>query len=198
MADDLLLPPRRPPRRPPRPAGAHDLLHGPLGRAGLDARRRRLLSAASGRVLEVGAALDGRALADAPFPDATFDTVVCTLVLCRVPDLDAALAAVRRLLAPGGRLLFLEHVRAPGARGRIQALAAPVWERTAGGCHPDRDTPAAIRRAGLVITDIERFRVPLGGPLLSPAVQGVARPRVVDVGGAVDGHEGTVGGRARP
>lgn len=90
-------------------------------------------------------------------PDASFDSVVCTLVLCTVADQAVALREVRRLLAPDGRLLFLEHVRSPGLRGRVQAIATPVWSATAGaGCHLDRRTLDAIRDAGFVIDRCER------------------------------------------
>lgn len=90
-------------------------------------------------------------------PDRSFDTIVCTLVLCTVVDQAVALREVRRLLAPGGRLLFLEHVRSPGWRGRVQELTTPVWAATAGaGCHLDRRTLDAIRDAGFVIDRCER------------------------------------------
>lgn len=177
-------------------AALYDPLMGLADRAGLAERRRRLISEASGRVLEVGAgtglnlrhyrnvesvtvtepdaAMHKRLLArvaDAAvpvevhelpieatgLPDASFDTVVCTLVLCTVIDQAAALREIRRLLAPDGRLLFLEHVRSPGLRGRVQAVASPLWSATAGaGCHLDRRTLDAIRDAGFVIDRCER------------------------------------------
>lgn len=112
---------------------------------------------------------------EAPFPPESFDTVVSVLALCSVPDLDAALGAVRRLLRRDGSFLFLEHVRGAGVTGRAQAAGAPGWCRWAGGCRPDRDVPAAVRRAGLVITDIDRFRLPLAQPLVAPAVRATAR-----------------------
>ncbi len=104
---------------------------------------------------------------DSGLPDASFDTVVTTLVLCTVPDQDSALAEIRRLLKPQGRLLFLEHVRAPGAAGRLQEMATPLWSRLAAGCHLDRPTLEAMRRSGLAITDCERRGV---------LAQGLARP----------------------
>ncbi len=105
---------------------------------------------------------------DSRLPDAFADTVVCSLVLCTVPSQATALAEIRRLLKPDGRLLFLEHVRVPGFRGRFQSAATPLWSRTCGsGCHLDRNTLDAIRDAGFAITDCQR-----SGPL----VQGVAVP----------------------
>lgn len=90
-------------------------------------------------------------------PDSSFDTVVCTLVLCTVSDQAVALAEIRRLLKPDGRLLFLEHVRAPGWRGRLQGVATPAWSATVGaGCHLDRRTLDAIRDAGFVIDRCDR------------------------------------------
>jgi len=100
---------------------------------------------------------------------------VCTLVLCTVDDLPGSLARLRSWLTPAGRLLFLEHVRAFGARGRIQSLATPVWSRIVPGCHLDRDPVVAMRDAGFAVTDCERFHMPLGNALVGAAVQGAAR-----------------------
>ncbi len=85
-----------------------------------------------------------------PFPDASFDTVVSTYTLCTIPDPVAALREMRRVLAPGGKLLFSEHGLAPDRRvaswqGRLQ----PCWSSLAGGCMLDRDIPALFRQAGL-------------------------------------------------
>jgi SAM-dependent methyltransferase len=113
---------------------------------------------------------------DATFPDGSFDTVVSTLTLCTVPDLDAALATVRRVLKPGGHLLFIEHVRARGLQGVAQRVSAPVWTRMAAGCHPDRDILGAMRTNGLAVTDCDRFRIRLTpNPIINWAVQGVAK-----------------------
>lgn len=116
-----------------------------------DAAMRRRLVARAGdaavpvEVVDVPAESTG-------LPDASFDTVVCTLVLCTVGDPAASLAEIRRVLKPAGKLLFLEHVRSPGWKGRVQAAATPAWAATAGaGCHLDRRTLDAIRQAGFVI-----------------------------------------------
>ena len=137
------------------------------------AMRERLLV----RVPESAATVEVHeaAVEDAPFPDESFDTVVSTLTLCTVDDLGRALAEVRRLLAPGGRLLFIEHVLATGLQGLAQRASAPVWTRVAAGCHPDRDILGAMRANGLAITDCDHFRMRLtADPLINQALQGGA------------------------
>ena len=124
----------------------------------------------------VAAGIDDPGLGDLGVPDGGFDTVVCTLVLCTVPDAGRAAARIGRLLAPGGRVLFLEHVRGPGARGAIQHLVTPLWKVLVPGCHLDRDAVLSLRGAGLLPTDYERVRLPLG-PLASPGVVGPAVAR---------------------
>jgi ubiquinone/menaquinone biosynthesis C-methylase UbiE len=112
-----------------------------------------------------------------PFPDGSFDTVVSTLVLCTVRDQPAALAEIRRVLAPGGVLLFLEHVRAedPGL-ARWQDRLDPLWRHVGHGCRCNRDTAAALAAAGLRAERLERGRLPKAAPLVRPAIEGVARP----------------------
>jgi SAM-dependent methyltransferase len=113
-----------------------------------------------------------------PARSGAFDTAVSTLVLCTVPDPAVALAELHRVLRPGGRLLFWEHVRAEGAAlaGVQRALDATVWPRLGGGCHVHRDTVGAIEAAGFVVAEVDRFRLPgRGAPLpLSPQALGVA------------------------
>jgi ubiquinone/menaquinone biosynthesis C-methylase UbiE len=109
-----------------------------------------------------------------PFADATFDTVVSTLVLCTVHDLDAALAEVRRVLAPGGRLLLIEHVRASSSRlERWQDRLARPWGAFAAGCRCNQPTVARLEAAGLrVELEADRWR---GMPaLVAPLVVGTA------------------------
>jgi SAM-dependent methyltransferase len=108
-----------------------------------------------------------------PFPDASFDVAVATLVLCTVPDLDCALGEIRRVLRPGGELRFLEHVRAATPRwARVQDLLTPVWRRVAAGCHPNRDTAAAIERGGFRMRELGRHAF---GPYPArPFIRGVA------------------------
>ena len=110
-----------------------------------------------------------------PFADASFDTVVCTLTLCTVQDVRATLAEVRRVLVPGGRLLFIEHVRAESARdARMQDRITPIWRRIGHGCHPNRATVAAIEAAGLVLERVERGKLPRAPRIVEPLASGVA------------------------
>jgi len=88
-----------------------------------------------------------------------FDAGVCALVLCTVPDQASALAELFRVIRPGGELRFYEHVvsRQP-LLANLQHLAdATLWPRVVGGCHPNRDTGAAIARAGFEVESCERF-----------------------------------------
>ena len=112
-----------------------------------------------------------------PFPDGTFDAVVATFVLCSVDDPRAVLAEIARVLAPGGRLHFLEHVRA--ADGTLLARAQDAVERThrivGGGCRPNRRTEAAIAATpGLTITERETGNLPGHLPFVRPCIWGAA------------------------
>jgi ubiquinone/menaquinone biosynthesis C-methylase UbiE len=116
-----------------------------------------------------------RAGADAvPFADGAFDTVVATLVLCTVPDLGATLRELHRVLAPGGTLLFLEHVRSPDPRlARWQDRLRPVHQVLGHGCQCNRDTLGAIERSPLRLVGFERFALP-APPHIRPGVAGSA------------------------
>jgi ubiquinone/menaquinone biosynthesis C-methylase UbiE len=84
--------------------------------------------------------------------DASFDSIVCTFTLCTIPDALAALKEMRRVLKPGGRLLFCEHGLAPDAAVvRWQHRLTPLWKPLAGGCHLNRDIPALIQAGGFHI-----------------------------------------------
>jgi ubiquinone/menaquinone biosynthesis C-methylase UbiE len=112
-----------------------------------------------------------------PVESASVDTVVATLVFCTIPDPGAALREMRRVLNPEGRLLFLEHVRADQPRlARWQDRIQPVWSFFGAGCHPNRDTPAAMERAGFALDEIVRF--PFSPNLIvdKPHVRGIGRP----------------------
>jgi SAM-dependent methyltransferase len=209
---------------PPRP---HDPSFGKsYARVGpkMDARgatdhRRRLLEAAHGSVVEIGAgygatfplypaAVTGvlalepdstlrelaiRAAIEAPVPvtvqdgvaeslpapDGSVDVVVSSLVLCSVAEPSVVLAEVARALRPGGLLLFYEHVRsAHRLLAAVEDLATPLWSRMAGGCHPNRDTAAAIAGAGLTVQAVERFGFSVlpGNPPLAHVLGVAAKP----------------------
>ena len=113
--------------------------------ADLSWERAQARITASGMPVErVG--LDGAVL---PVPDASVDTVVSTWTMCTIPDIDGALAEVRRVLRPGGRLRFVEHSLAPTPRvAGVQRAIQPVWGPAAGGCHVDRDIVGLLRGAG--------------------------------------------------
>ena len=110
------------------------------------------------RIAQAGldVALVGLSAEQIPLPDASFDTVLITYTLCTMPDPPAALREMRRVLAPGGRLLFCEHGRAPDESvRRWQDRLQPLWGKLAGGCHLGRDIPALLSW---------RDRLPEGSP----------------------------------
>lgn len=200
-------------------AMVYDLALANMERKFLRSRRKSLLSAASGRVLEIGAGtganlpfysgdlellvlsepeapmqkrLDARlersgreaklseAAAEAlPFAAESFDTVVCTLVLCTVADPERALSEVRRVLRPDGCLLFAEHVRADTPRlARWQDRLMRPWRWIGYGCTCNRPTLTYIRQAGLEPEIIEQGLLPGGTglpPIVRPFVLGRAR-----------------------
>jgi ubiquinone/menaquinone biosynthesis C-methylase UbiE len=96
-----------------------------------------------------------------PFASESFDTVVCTYTLCSVADPQRVLSELRRLLRPGGRLLFLEHGRAPDAQvQRWQDRIEPIWKPIAGGCHLTRPVTAAVRHGGFAVEPIGQGYLP--------------------------------------
>lgn len=114
---------------------------------------------------------------DLPFEDASFDVVVSTLVLCTVDDQPRALRELRRVLRPGGRLLFMEHVRSDDPKlARWQDRMLPLNVRIACGCHCNRPTLDGIRGAGFELTRLERDTLKHAPPFLRPLVVGAAQP----------------------
>jgi ubiquinone/menaquinone biosynthesis C-methylase UbiE len=109
-----------------------------------------------------------------PVSDTSADAVIITLVLCCVPDQRQALREILRVLKPGGRLVFIEHIAAAhGSRlRRIQNLVTPIWKWLGDGCHPNRETWAELERAGFSQVRYERVTAPL--PVVSPHMIGVA------------------------
>ena len=188
-------------------------------RAGQAETRRELMSAASGRTLEIGAGsgfniphYTGRVtelvvsdpsphmrellrerleadpppvgswvVADAdaealPFEDESFDTVTGGFIMCTIPDPAAALDEIARVLKPGGRYLFLEHVHAGEGTllGRIQDLIEIPHRYIAAGCHPNRRTWETIARSPLEIERLERGNQPKAPPSVKPTILGSA------------------------
>jgi SAM-dependent methyltransferase len=138
---------------------------------------RRLALAAARQTPVPIQVVDGTAEA-LPADDGAVDAVVASLVLCTVPNLDQALAEVRRVLCPGGRLRFYDHVRAEDQRlARWQDRLERPWGWLVGGCHPNRDTVAAITAAGLQVVQLDRFDLMAMPPLARPHVLGLAERR---------------------
>jgi ubiquinone/menaquinone biosynthesis C-methylase UbiE len=117
-----------------------------------------------------------RSAEELPFDAASFDTVVTTWVLCSIPEPLRALGEMRRVLAPDGRLLFVEHGLAPDASVRTwQRRLNPLWRRVSGGCNLDRGIDELLARAGFRIATLDRFY--LRGPrLLTATYEGTAVP----------------------
>ena len=98
---------------------------------------------------------------DIPLDDNSADTVVLTYTLCTIPGWKAALEQMRRVLKPGGKLLFSEHGRAPDdAVRRWQDRIDPLWTRLAGGCHLNRDIPGLLAQGGFDVRRLETMYLP--------------------------------------
>jgi ubiquinone/menaquinone biosynthesis C-methylase UbiE len=110
------------------------------------------------------------------FDTASFDTVVSTFTLCSIPDVQRALAEVRRVLRPGGEFIFLEHGLSPEpAVARWQRRINPAWKVVGDGCHLDRDTTGEVRRSGLELQQVRNFYLPKTLKFVGYMYLGVAR-----------------------
>ena len=112
-----------------------------------------------------------------PLPDRSFDTIVATLVFCTVDDPPQAVAEAARLLKPDGQMLLIEHVRSADAGvARWQDRLERPWGWLGAGCHPNRDTGAALS-ASFDVTALEQDRMPgYAPPIVKPLLRGIARP----------------------
>jgi ubiquinone/menaquinone biosynthesis C-methylase UbiE len=133
-------------------------------------RRLRRRAARSGRDAEIGSATADRL----PFPDASFDTAVVTFTLCSVPDEQVALREITRVLAPGGRLLFLEHVRSADPHIAAKQDKAP-FPYPLIGCHPNRDTLREIKASPLAVESVRAGELPKTPEIERPMIMGTAR-----------------------
>lgn len=138
----------------------------------MGARLRERLKARPGTVPKRLCAAPAEAI---PFDEDTFDTAVATLVLCTVPDPSAAIAELARVLKPGGRLLFIEHVRSsdPGTARWQDRLEKP-WRFLADGCHCNRDTEANLVASAFQIESIDHGKLPKSMPIVRPLISGTA------------------------
>jgi ubiquinone/menaquinone biosynthesis C-methylase UbiE len=127
-------------------------------------------AAAAGRSVEVVRA----PAEDLPFEDGSFDTAVSTLVLCGVPDQGRALGEIRRVLRPGGRLLFLEHVRGDDPKTARMQDRMNWLNRLVVCCDCNRDTLASISAAGFEVGEVRHDRLPKGPPFVRPTIVGAA------------------------
>ena len=124
------------------------------------ARLERKLSTA-----QVPVEVQSASALDLPFLDASFDTVVSTLVLCSVPDPALALAEVRRVLRPGGRFLYIEHGGSDHPKlARWQRRLEPVWKHLAGGCHLTRNVEQMLPAAGFSVVEQDVLEPKKTGP----------------------------------
>ncbi len=121
--------------------------------------------------------VDGAAEA-MPFPEASFDAVVSSLVLCSVRQPSQVLSEIRRVLRPNGRFMFIEHVAATDRPDRLkwQRRVEPIWKRLVGNCHLTRDTESAIGAAGFTLTQVERASMRGAPSFVRPCIRGCAVP----------------------
>ncbi|MDH4133122.1 MAG: class I SAM-dependent methyltransferase [Gemmatimonadota bacterium] len=142
-----------------------------------DQHMRRKLSEKIRAQAQTRAELLDTSLDELPFAAESFDAVVATLVLCSVTHPENALKEIHRVLRPGGRFIFLEHVAAEDRPRRLkwQRRIEPFWKRIAGGCHLTRRTADAIVAAGFTVENLRRESMRKAWPLVRPTIRGTAR-----------------------
>lgn len=114
---------------------------------------------------------------DVPLEDNSIDTAVITFVLCTIPDWQGALGEVRRLLKPGGRVLFSEHGLAPDEKvAKWQRRIEPIWKPLAGGCHLTRDVTDLFRQSGFALDRSETMYLPSTPKIAGFVSWGSAKP----------------------
>jgi ubiquinone/menaquinone biosynthesis C-methylase UbiE len=112
-----------------------------------------------------------------PLDDRSIDTVVMTWTGCSIPDIHSALGEIRRVLRPGGRLLFIEHGRSPDPRVQVwQDRLTPLWRRVARGCHLNRKVDDIVQGSGFAIERLETGYIH-GPKVMTFLYEGVAKPR---------------------
>lgn len=140
-----------------------------------------MLERAKKRASEAKVAIELRQVAaeELPFPDASFDFVIDTLVLCSVSDPRKVLSEIKRVLKPVGELRLCEHVRYKNSIGALsQDIISPAWQWFGAGCHPTRDTEHYLREAGFELSNVRiRKELPPIPPMIftRPHLQAVAR-----------------------
>ncbi len=113
---------------------------------------------------------------DLPFADESVDCVVCTLVLCSVPDLDAAVRELLRVLKPGGCLIFLEHIACDGGWPLLkQRILNPIQQVIAAGCRVTRRTGDALAAQGFILNDVSEGSMPKVPSWVRRSIRGLAR-----------------------
>jgi hypothetical protein len=143
----------------------HRRVMGPIAARALDERIDRLPAAGTWQAL-------------AGVEPGTVDQLVAVASLCGARDADDHAAGLRAALAPGGRLLFLEH----GGHGLVHRMSDRAYSASPFGCHVDVDVTGTLRRAGFLVTDLERCSMPSINPLLRPWAAGVAVVRGTKAG----------------
>jgi len=113
-----------------------------------------------------------------PLEDGTVDTIVTTFTLCSIPGINEALTGMRRVLKPGGRLMFCEHGSAPDPGiSKWQRRIEPVWKKIAGGCHLTRNPPRFLEETGFSLEQLETMYLPNTPKFAGFNYWGVAKPR---------------------